>query len=325
MLIVELGFLRFILFNTGDKNIGNKTGKYINCEYCGAEVYKTLSQYNKRTHHYCSNKCQAMHKQTFTHEHRRCEVCGSDMYLSKKSTQRFCSYACQNEWQKSNTGFKNKKFQGKLVTCESCGAEFLVGKTIADSSRHHFCSVDCRQSWYSTVWSQTNEWKQESRERAAKLLSDNKVITMTKPQVIVNQLLDVLEIKYENEKSFKFYSADNYLCDYGLIIEVMGDYWHTSPLRYPIIKNDKQSFIISRDKAKRTYIYNNYGISILYLWEGDIMTRPDLCKELIRCYVSCGGVLNNYNSFNYSLVEGRLKINDDIIYSHQERDPEIAR
>lgn len=304
--------------------MAQKTGVYTQCEYCGKTVYKTLSQYKKRKQHFCSNKCQSLLKREITFEHRPCELCGKDMYISKRSTQRFCSNECQHVWQLGNTGFNNKRFQGGYVKCEFCGKEFIVGKYVMDSNRKHFCSASCRQTWYSTVWSQSEEWRHKSRERAAGLLKNNPVITQTKPQIVVNGMLDDMDIAYRNEESYTYYSIDNYLPEFDLAVEVMGDYWHGSPMKYPNSVNDKQRHAISRDKAKHTYLKNFYGIEILYLWESDIIKRPEVCTELIRHYIECGGTLRDYHSFNYSIVDGRLELNDVIVYPYQSGRTEIA-
>lgn len=300
--------------------IPNKTGKYIQCEYCGKTVYKTLSQYNKRKHHFCSNKCQSLLKREQTFEYRTCEICGSTFYVSKKSTQRFCSTQCQSKWQLKNVGFKNPKFQGDYVQCENCGKRYLLGKYKLEDGKHHFCSKTCRQEWFSEVWSQSDEWKEESRKRAVRILSNNAISTQTKPQIAVNNMLDNLSISYRNEEPFVYYSIDNYLTKHKLAIEVMGDYWHSSPLKYKDKINDKQKHIISRDKAKHTYIKKHHGIEILYLWESDILNRPDICTALIRLYISTNGRLNNYHSFNYNIDNnGEITLNTDIIYPHQEK------
>lgn len=304
--------------------MAQKTGVYIQCEYCGKTVYKTLSQYKKRNQHFCSNKCQSLLKREITFEHRPCEVCGEDMYISKKSTKRFCSTECQHTWQLGNTGFNNRRFQGGYVKCESCGKEFLVGKYVLDSDRKHFCSTSCRQTWYSTVWSQSEDWRLESRERAVSLLKNNPATTQTRPQIAVNGMLDDMGITYRNEEPYTYYAIDNYLPEFDLAVEVMGDYWHSSPLKYPNSVNDKQRYVISRDKAKHTYLKNFYDIEILYLWESDILKRPEVCIELIRHYIECGGNLQNYHSFNYSIVDGRLELNDVIVRPYQERRIETA-
>lgn len=322
--LVELGFLRAFYYELEVINTTKKTGVYIQCEYCGKTVYKTMSQYNKRKHHFCSNKCQSLLKHEITFEHKPCEVCGKDMHLSKKSTKRFCSTECQRVWQLGNTGFKNSRFQGGYVKCESCGKEFLLGKYRLDLSTRHFCSTVCRQIWYANVWSQSDEWKLKSRERAVATLKNNPVVTQTKPQIAINKMLDNLGVDYRNEEPYTYYSIDNYLTEFDLAIEVMGDYWHGSPLKYPDSVNDRQRHIISRDKAKRTYLKNLYGIEILYLWEFDILKRPDVCIELIKHYIKCGGDIQNYHSFNYSVVDGRLIMNDIIVSPHQDGHIETA-
>jgi len=246
------------------------------------------------------------------------------MYISKKSTKRFCSTDCQNIWQRNNTGFKNKRFRGGYVSCEMCAREFLVGKYIYESDRHHFCSSDCRKNWYSSIWSQSEAWRLESKERAVRILSDNKSKTQTKPQVAVNNMLEELGISYRNEEPYKYYSLDNYLVDYNLVIEVMGDYWHASPLKYPKSVNDKQMHIISRDKAKHTYIKNQHQLEILYLWEADILIRPSVCKNLVLKYIETGGVLPNYHSFNYHISNQHIELNDKIETPYQERNQKTA-
>lgn len=88
--------------------------------------------------------------------------------------------------------------------------------------------------------------------------------------------------------------------------------------------NDRQRHVISRDKAKHTYLKNYYNIEILYLWESDIIKRPDVCVKLIRHYIKCGGDINNYHSFNYSIADDRLVLNDVIVRPYQDGRKEIA-
>lgn len=298
--------------------ISVKTGKYVQCEYCGKTIYKTLSQFKKREHHFCSNKCQALLKREQTFENRVCEICETKFYVSKKSTQRFCSTECQRQWQIGNTGFKNKRFEGGYLKCYLCGKDFLVGKYTLDDGKIRFCSIQCRQDWFATMWSQSEEWKEASRRRAVQILNNNPATTQTKPQIKINSILDNLKIKYINEKSFVYYSIDNYLPEYNLAIEVMGDYWHSSPLKYANKTNDKQKHIISRDKAKHTYLKNNYGFEVLYLWETDIMKNEDVCVALIQKYIEQDGILDNYHSFNYFIEDKQLRLRKSLIIPFQQ-------
>ena len=112
---------------------------------------------------------------------------------------------------------------------------------------------------------------------------------------------------------FQFFSVDNYLVDYNLIIEVQGDYWHTNPLKFTSNITNSQYDRIGRDKAKHSYIKNHYDIECLYLWESDILKNQKLCSMLVVKYINNNGILDDYNSFNYSIVDGELALNDNII------------
>lgn len=307
---------------------GERTGLYVECENCGKLVYKTLSQFQKRKHHYCSNKCQSEKKHKETFEDRPCEICGKPMHVSKKSNQRFCSDKCQNIWQSQQTGLLNSKCTSQYTTCTYCGKSFLIQQYRLKEKDSHFCSTECRQEWYANVWSQLDEWKEESRKRAANLLKNMESTTMTKPQLLVNNILDKNGINYINEQPYIYYSVDNYLKDYNLIIEVMGDYWHGNPLKYKEL-NDMQRKNVGRDKAKHTFIKKYYNIEVLYLWEMDILHNHDVCEALIKKYIANNGILNNYNSFNYILKDDNLILKSDgnIIdpYSLQDCQKEIDK
>lgn len=292
------------------------TGEYVACEWCGKLTYKTQYQLNKHKHHYCSNECQSKKKHEETYEDRECEICGTLMHVSKKSTQRFCSTECQRIWQTKQVGVLNKKYMRKQIRCDYCGKEFYVKKYKIHTNQFHFCSKDCRQAWYTNVWSQSSEWREESRKRAVNILKNNPATTLTKPQIIINELLNSCNIKYNNEESFVYYSVDNYLIDYNLVIEVMGDYWHGNPLKFNKL-NDLQTKNIYRDKAKHTFILNHYDINILYLWENDILESPDLCKYLIQCYIKNYGMLENYHSFNYVLQDDILVLKNKLVQPYQ--------
>lgn len=182
-----------------------------------------------------------------------------------------------------------------------------------------FCSNECRRTWYAQIWSQQDAWKEKSKIRAIKILKSGAIGTNTNPQIIVNNLLDAMRIEYENEKSYKYYSVDNYLVDYNLIIEVMGDFWHCNPLKYFDNFHNIQKKRIPKDKAKHTYIKDKYNIEILYLWENDIYNQPYLCKRLIKKYIQSNGNLKNYHSFNYHIKNNKLLLNNNLIIPYQDR------
>lgn len=128
-----------------------------------------------------------------------------------------------------------------------------------------------------------------------------------------------MNVGYINEQSYKYYCVDNYLFESNLIIEVMGDFWHSNPLKYIDNINSIQQKRIPKDKAKHTYIKNNYNVEILYLWEDDIYNRPYLCERLIKQYIKSKGILPNYHSFNYHIKHNKLESNENIILPYQDR------
>lgn len=298
---------------------GELSGYFVKCQNCGKEVYKTKSQYNKAKHHFCSTKCQKEFEHKEKYEDRKCEICGELFNVSKKSTQRFCSTECQCLWQTKQVGILNPKFARKEIECEYCGEKYFIRNYKVEYTGHKFCSNKCRQAWYSEVFSKDMNWREESKKRAVRILENRQLDTNTKPQQIINSVLNEMNISYVNEKGFKYYAVDNYLDDFNLIIEVMGDFWHCNPIKYSSSnKYDIHKKRIPRDKAKHTYFKNNYNIEILYLWEHDIYNNLDICKALIDKYINNNGILQNYNSFNYHLENGNLKLNDNIIIPYQD-------
>lgn len=292
------------------------------CAYCHTPIERTEYQSNKNESVYCSKECKAKFLYETTREHRICVVCGK-VYLTKKiSTQRFCTPDCANEYQKTRVGRKNAKYKRVECECDYCHNPFDIRRYRLNDGGNHFCSKECSRAWYANVLSQSEEFKQGLREKMLQKLHNREYIEVdSKPQLIVDSILDNLKVDYEREYVAKYYSVDNLLIENGLMIEVQGDYFHANPLKYEDASqiNETQSKRISRDKAKHTYIKNYYGVDILYLWERDIIHRPDLCRELIKAYVGEKGKMENYNSFNYSLFNGKLQLNSPIIISYQEK------
>ena len=294
-----------------------QTGRDIVCDNCGKIFYRRQyhidRQKNKNQNNFCSMKCQKdyLHKVRF--EFRECEICGEPFEVSKLSKQRFCSDACQIIWQTKNVGILNPRFESVLIPCSYCGKQHYVKPYKIKEQEHFFCSKECRQKWYAEIYSQTDEYREKSRKRILEEFQNGVMSLDSKTQLVVNDILDNLKIIYEREKIFQYFSVDNYLTNYNLIIEVQGDYWHTNPLKFISNITQAQYDRIGRDKAKHSYIKNQYGIECLYLWESDVLNNQKLCGMLIQKYIKNNGVLEDYNSFNYSIINNELVLNEDII------------
>lgn len=272
-------------YNFGSKKIVVK----VSCDQCGVEVQKPIGVYINRKNHYCSQKCK-------------------------------------NEWQINNlVGDKNPKYNSIDVSCEICGVNIKRSKHRIKANKHHFCSSKCRKYHFNNIYSQSDEFKDIMRAHAINLLTTGVFThTNTEPQARVNQILNDLNLKYENEYNCQHYSIDNCIKinDKILFIEVMGGFWHADHRLYKTINYDLQKTNIKIDKSKHNYIKKYFNVEILYLWELDILDNPNLCKELIYNYVNNKGLLSNYHSFNYLLNNKRLELNTTIISPYMKYDIE---
>src|SRR5690625_4684842 len=167
------------------------------------------------------------------------------------------------------------------------------------------------------------EQKERARKNAVNMLSSGPMnTTNTSIQRVINNILDKNNIKYINEYNCKYYAIDNYLTEHNLMIEVMGDYWHSSPIKYNHkgLLNSTQLDRVHTDKRKRSYLKNKYGINVLYLWEGDIRKDPKKCELLIKQYISSNGVLDSYHSFNYYIDKSKgIRLKNKIIKPYFQR------
>ena len=271
-----------------------------NCEYCGKEIERFVSVYLKNKHLYCSHDCYWKYKE---------EV--------------------------EPKGDEHPSYNRVTTSCTNCGKEIKIipfdyNKINQFGDNHNFCSQECywayRGKYYVGEKSNrigctiSSEQLDKMMIGLAEWCKDDKRLN-SNIQLKINDLLDRNNIKYDREYLVKYYSIDNFLIDSGLMIEVMGDYWHGSPLKYNTKTtglNKTQQKDIQYDKQKHTYIKRYRDVEILYLWEKDINENLELCESLILAYINNNGILNNYHSFNYCIDNDGLKLNDKIIKPYQD-------
>lgn len=291
----------------GIKVGGKKYMLKANCKYCGKEIEKPISVYLKNEYLYCSLDCYWKHKKEITPH-----------------------------------GDNNPSYKRVETTCTNCGKDieiipFDYNKINKFGDNHNFCSQQCYWEYRSRYY------VGEKSARIGAVLSEEQIKRMmiglaewckddkrlnSNIQLKINSVLDKNNIKYEREYLIGYYSIDNYLTDTGLMIEVMGDYWHGSPLKYNSAStslNMTQQKDIRYDKQKHTYIKKYNNIEILYLWEKDINENIGLCERLILEYINNNGILENYHSFNYNINDNELKLNREIIIPYQDMAVDMYR
>ena len=218
---------------------------------------------------------------------------------------------------------KNVKRSRVIVYCSECGKEIEVIPSKLKTQKRFYCSKEClrlgRQKFNSgennpnynngKVW--TKEMREEASKRAVKRLNErNFNFTNTKPQMIINEMLDEKSISFTNEHDCVLYSIDNYLTDYNLMIEIQGNFFHCNPIMN--LSNSRKEEILKKDKAKHKYIKEIYDIEILYLWEKDIIEDIEKCERIIVEYIKNNGILQNYHSYNYEIVNGTLQLKEEL-------------
>lgn len=269
-----------------------------------------------------------------------CECCGKEIedclstYLKTKNP--YCSYECYWKDKTNKIGHgENSQFYNRIkTTCTNCGKDIKIipshyNKMNKFGDKHNFCSHKCYSEYRSKYYindkasmyhhEYTADQKEKTKLRILNSLNKSNRLE-TGIQKAIDNILFENNISFEREKVFGYYSVDNYLPCCNGIIEVMGDYWHTSPLKYNKDKyliNEMQQKQLHRDKIKYSYIMNHYKIPILYLWETDINNNPNLCTKLIDKYIQNGKILENYHSFNWQLENDNLSIKEDIITPYQ--------
>lgn len=243
----------------------------------------------------------------------------------------FCCHNCYSQFRsKYYVGSKSSVYTKRVVKCDYCGKELLVPQSKTniknkENINHNFCNSQCYRLFrkqyyvgnrlYNTGIKLSDEQKEKCRLNTVDGYSNGIFNRQTRPQKITNDILESLNIAYQNEKNFKYYALDNYLNDYNLGIEVMGDYFHANPLIYCDVNelNEMQKNDVIRDKRKATYLQKYYNLKVLYLWERDLLKTPEKCSKLIDLFITENGMLQNYQSYNYVLVDGKIKLNDIII------------
>ena len=292
-----LGYHVFLLCLNGGYNMGKITVK---CENCG----KKFIDYESNHRRFCCRDCKNEYQSKICDDHKikKCKGCGKTFRPKENRTQ-FCSYACYNE-------YINRISYTKVARkCKWCGEEFYPNQY-----KKQFCSKECGYKWYSE-YKKTDEQIRLQTEKVLKTIEDGRMKkSFTKPHLIIDKVLNKLGMECINEYNINYYSIDIYLPDSNLMIEVMGDYWHSNPIsKYKECKSVPQQKTKNRDKRKHTYVKNQYGIEILYLWESDIEYEADMCEELIKRYVENNGILEDYNSYNYILKHEGLVLKENIV------------
>lgn len=241
------------------------------CDTCGKQFLRDKCHIKERN--YCSKKCYTESKKKQIGKNHplyidrvrvKCEVCGIVFerleYRLNRSKRHFCSIDCK------------KAFTFKVeVTCNWCGKIKLRSKSHAENRQTHFCSRECF--------------------KAAVLL--NKPSKETLPEKTVRQYFERENIPFKqyeiiNDKfNVDFLLPDN--ASKGVVIEVLGDYWHCHPNRYQTPISVSQKKTIKQDKSRYNYL-TKCGYVVFGIWECDIKENVKNALKPVFDYLETGMV-----------------------------------
>lgn len=178
-----------------------------------------------------------------------CKQCGQPFQVNnpRKDIAKFCSRHCHHLFNKTITGLEHPLYTRQPRNCEWCGKEVWVKP--AKLHEFRFCSRSCFGSWIS-----------------------RHIHRPTTPEVIVSKALTELGFQFETEYRIGKYSCDFALLLPKLVIEVDGDYWHSSTR----VKN--------RDKVKDIFL-SSQGWVVLRFKEKDVHQNLTKCLMRINKYI----------------------------------------
>jgi len=206
---------------------------------------------------------------------RICPECGTIFICvpdSKNASENrtYCSNTCRDKaHSKRMTG---RHTAASLVTCEVCGDSFFRPFSLQKGHAHQFCSRVCQGIWrtgktYEELFGE--ERAQDIKEAIAiQTIEHNKNMpVVSKPHKIVHEALVAAGMEFLTSQRFSYFELDEFNPQLGIVVEVDGDYWHSS---------EKQKI---SDRRKDTFLKNK-GLRVLRIRECDIY--EDIEREIAR-------------------------------------------
>jgi very-short-patch-repair endonuclease len=181
----------------------------------------------------------------------------------------------------TQTGKDNPRYKHIEVSCRTCGKAFLKKPSHVSYCKNQFCSRECLDAYLKT-----DEAKDFNRKKMLETLSVYP--RKTKPEKLVAKCLRKLKIEFEEQKIINNKFCVDFLIEdkksKGIVIEVLGDYFHCNPEKYdePINKMQKQN----RANDKRRYNYlTKCGYTVFGIWENYIIENPKAALSPVLEYM----------------------------------------
>lgn len=277
----------------------------VNCRWCNKELLVIKSKEHKNN--FCDLDC--LGKWNGERNKKRiikiCEICEKEFEViqSREDTAVTCSVECQNKWQSLNRTKENStnwQGGGGYINCLNCGKEFYVDKYRYDHEITKYCSLECKQEYWSNNIQNSEDFREKQRIGNAKQWENpefrekihqtilNTLASYPRETSIEKKVREWLEDNNINHKCQHIindkFCVDFYLPNYNIIIETFGDYWHSNPLKFGEGKcplNDIQIKNKKMDKSRIAYL-TKCGYSLFILWETNINNNLEETMKSIK-------------------------------------------
>jgi G:T-mismatch repair DNA endonuclease (very short patch repair protein) len=292
----------------------------VKCTFCGADLIKKTKR--KTGNYFCNIECRGNWMKTLKPWNFKgkvattCDICGKEFFRleSKTKPNKYCSRDCYMEAKRRQTGELHPLYERTDITCEICGN--VVGKNSSRFNRanHHFCSIECKRQWndkidYPCDWCRkiikmTKSYRDKNpthfcskqclknagRVRTLKLLKTYPRETL--PEKITREYFLSKKICFEQYANISNkYNVDFLLpCEHtfkGIVVEVLGDYFHCHPQKFPEPISFVQKKSVARDAQRYAYL-SKCGYLVFGIWECDIKSDVESALKPVTDYIRYG-------------------------------------
>jgi len=135
-------------------------------------------------------------------------------------------------------------------------------------------------------------WENYTDDEKARLLSvtfQKAPNYVSKLEIRIQELLNELQIEYTTQKFFKRHSYDFFIEEFGIVIEINGDFWHANPKFYksddllPFPGESKLANEIWEKDVQKKQIIEDLGFRLIIIWEDEMKCTNE---ELVRLLIS---------------------------------------
>mgnify|MGYP000879900253 CR=1 FL=1 len=266
------------------------------CDYCGKTAKKRPSYIKE--HNFCCRECYHKYQSEFLRGENNknskpkniyyCANCGKEVPMLKSQAKNrkniFCSKQCRFEYDSKvfkGEGNPNYRRGNIEIQCIYCGKKFK--RPAWEEGRAKYCSKECKNKYWSEVLSKTPENQKRLKQQGVntKLKQRNK---FTKPELIVYEYFNNINVECIPQYPMcNRFVVDFFIPSFNIVVEVLGDYWHGNPSKYPEDKlTEKQLKTKIKDEFKLNYL-SKEGYEVHMIWEDDIYKRLENTMKFIKC------------------------------------------